>query len=505
MAEAAQVTRTLVFKNGVFSAAAWLFPIILGLIATPIIIDGLGLDAYGIFAIIMGFVSYSFTFGIGRSAAKYVAELRSSGQIEKMSESLSAVLVVSVVLGLFVVVLVGSTGNWLVSEVLMIPAASNRIAANALNVASVTILITMISQVFQFILQGLHRFDRFLFLTNLGGLLLTAGNVALVMSGFGVLALVIWNCLLVFITCVLFLFATRKLLPEFSFRITIRAEVWRSVIAYAASIVGYQVFGNALLLFERGWITRKFGTEALTFYVVPMALGFYFHGLVASLVVVLFPVVNQMLNDKDKLLRIYKTASKIILSLTVLFVTTMVFGGREFLFVWLGQSFVTASYAILVIHAFTFAFLAIMTISWQLTESFGMAKANAIAGAAWMVVSAPLMVVLSERWQTEGVAAARLIGVFSLISLVVYVEKSLLGGPGLKFWTGAGVRLLGAACAACATQFLITSFMHPGWPALIALSILGTIVFVVVLIGVGFFEEDERNAVLDLVSGFRNT
>lgn len=503
MAEAERITRTLIFKNGVFSAVAWLFPIILGLIATPIIIEGLGLDAYGIFAIIMGFVSYSFTFGIGRSAAKYVAELRASGEIEKMSASLSAVLIVSLVFGLTVILLIGLTASWLVSDVLIIPDLSHRLATNALYVASLTILITMISQVFQFILQGLHRFDRFLFLTNFGGLLLTIGNVALVWNGFGVLTLVIWNCVLVAANCGFFLTATRRLLPEFTFRLDIDASIWKNVTVYAVSIVGYQVFGNALLLFERGWITRKFGTEALTYYVVPMALGFYFHGLVASLVVVLFPVVNQMLNERDKLLRIYKTSTKIVLALTALFVVSMIFGGRDFLFVWLDQDFVSRSYAILIIHAFTFGVIAVTTISWQLTESFGMARANAIAGAVWFMISTPLMVVMSHEWQTKGVAAARLVGVVVFFGLIIYVEQNFLKGPGVRFWSINILRVLSATLAASCAEYVITSVMPPGWPAVITVGVVGTLAFGIALVATGYIEKDEKIALMEIASKFR--
>lgn len=505
MSERQEITRSLIINNSIFSAVSWLFPILVSLVATPVIIRGLGIEAYGIFAVIIGFVSYSFTFGIGKTAAKYVAELRASGATDRMSAALSAVTILSGVIGLLVIVLVGVTGSMIVSKVLEIPSESQAVAASALFVASITIMITMLSQVFQAILQGLHRFGRFLFLTNLGGLALTVGNVILVLTGFGVFALIVWNCVLVAINACFFAIAAKRLLPEFQPTITIPPDVWSNVCGYAVSIIGYQVFGNALFLFERGWIVRKFGLDALTFYVVPMLLGFYFHGLITSLVVVLFPVVNELLNEKEKLIRLYRTATKLILSLCFLFVVTMTIAGKGFLQTWLGEGFVEKSYWILVIHVLTFAIISIASPAWQLTESFGVAKANTLASAAWFCISVPLMVGLSDSWQTEGVAAARLIGVLTFIPLMLFAERRFLGHFSARFWPGMLLRLAFAVSVAAGVELTISTYFGSGWLALLALGLLGTTAFTGALLAAGFFDHDERATFWELLFRMRRS
>ncbi|MCV4640126.1 hypothetical protein OFB62_33005, partial [Escherichia coli] len=52
--------------NSLFSATAWLVPLIIGFIVTPILIRGLGTAEYGLFALLSGFIGYSFAFSIGR-------------------------------------------------------------------------------------------------------------------------------------------------------------------------------------------------------------------------------------------------------------------------------------------------------------------------------------------------------------------------------------------------------------------------------------------------------
>ncbi|MGE3467215.1 MAG: oligosaccharide flippase family protein [Pyrinomonadaceae bacterium] len=491
MSEHPQVTRVLIVKNWLLSLISWALPISLALIVTPAIVHGLGEKAYGLFAVISGFISYSFTFGIGRVAAKYVAELHRNDEKERLSAAISAVLLISLVLGLGVIALVGFAADDIVTNVLEIPAESAQTAISALYVAAVTILLTMVSQVFQFILQGLHRFDRFLLISNLSAVFLSIGNVALVLNGYGVVALVVWNCALTAAGALLFANFAIRLLPGLRPTILIDKKVWLTVASYAVSIVGYQLFGNALLLFERAWIVKRFGTEQLTYYVVPMALGFYFHGLVASLVVVLFPVVNELLNDPARLAKVYRTSTKAILALAVYFLVVMTLAGKPFLRVWMGDAFADRSYDLLVTHAFTFGILALVTVVWQVTESFGAAKLNAVANGAWFFIAVPLMVVLSETWQTEGVAAARLIGVFVLVPLIVITEHRFLGGFKPAFWISLLVRLLIAAVAGAATQWMVFRYMSEGWVATGLAVVLGGGIFAGVLWLAGFVAEDE--------------
>src|SRR5215213_1833867 len=85
--------------NSLFSVVAWIFPIMLGFIATPILVRGLGSEQYGLFAIVLGFISYSFTFGIGKVAGKYVPEFRANGDDEKVTQVISATFWLSLGVG----------------------------------------------------------------------------------------------------------------------------------------------------------------------------------------------------------------------------------------------------------------------------------------------------------------------------------------------------------------------------------------------------------------------
>ncbi len=492
-----------IFKNGIYSALSWVLPITFALIVTPVVVRGLGNELYGLYTIILGFISYSFTFGIGKTAAKYVSEYKATGETDKISETVSSAFWLSLAFGVAGAAIVALTANYIVSDVLLIPTLLHDTAVIAVYLAGFTILITMLSQVFQYVLQGLQRFDHFLFLTNSSVFLLNLGSVLIVVEGYGVLALLVWNLLIAATIGAAFYFNARRLLPEFTFRFSINIELWKASLSYSLSIIIYQVFGNILLLFERGWIVRKFGTEALTFYVVPMMVGLYFHGFISSLVLVIFPVINELLTDKEKLNRLYQTASKIIITLTGFFLVTSIVTGRVFLKVWMNDEFATASYLVLVNHALTFGVLSVVVVVWQMNESHRAANVNAIVTVLWLLISVPLMMVLSTQWQLTGIAFARFAGVTIFLAMIFVAERRFLGGVAYKFWANTLVRLVWAAVLTGLAEWFFMGMLQPGWLMLIAAGLVGGAVYVLSLVVTGFLKKDEKLILKDLIINWR--
>lgn len=491
------------FKNSIYGLLSWLFPIIPSIVVTPILVKSLGNEIYGLYIVVLGFISYFFTAGIGKAAAKYIAEYRSSGETEKISDVVSSTLMLSISLGLLGTGLTVLFARVIVADILLISPELQAEAILAVYLACATILVSTTSQIFQLILQGLQRFDKFLLLTNLSSFLLSLGSIALVLAGYSILALLIWTLIVAFIIGFISITQATRLLPEFRFSFRVRSDAWRSVWRYAASIIAYQICGNLLLLFERGWIVRKFGAEALTFYAVPMMLAMYIHLFTSSLILALFPAVNELLLERDKLIILYQKTSKFILMLIVFAVLSALIGGRLFLGLWISEEFANISYSLLVIHVLTFAVVAMNTIVWQIAESFKFAFLNALATLAWMALSIPLMVLLSDGYQSRGVALARFAGIIVFIPLIYYVEKRFLGGIFWRFWASISIKILVAAVLAAAAEASIIYGFEKSWLAFLLGTAVGAVVYGLTLITLGLFEADEKQLLRNLFVKFR--
>ena len=71
-----QTSKSIV-RNVIYGSLTWVLPVGLSFVATPIIVRSLGNNDYGLYALVLGFISYSFTFSLGRAVTKYcVSQLR---------------------------------------------------------------------------------------------------------------------------------------------------------------------------------------------------------------------------------------------------------------------------------------------------------------------------------------------------------------------------------------------------------------------------------------------
>ncbi|MEQ1605255.1 MAG: oligosaccharide flippase family protein [Pyrinomonadaceae bacterium] len=490
-------------RNSIFGVLSWLLPIVPTMIATPIVIKRLGDEQFGVLAAVLSFIAYFFTTAIGKVAAKYVAEYRATGQNEKISPMISATIIFGVSTTLIVSLIAILFARPIVVDALLIPGPMQEQAVTGVYIACATILSIVLAQVFQFALQGIHRFDWYLVLANLTSVSFSLGSIAIVLLGYGWIALLAWNLVTWIVVGVVSFFAARRLIPECRLTLKIPLEIWRSVRQYAWGIVGYQLFGTLLLFFERVWILRNFGGEAMAYYVIPMTLALYLHLFTASLVLAMFPVVNELLNEPEKLKDLYQKATKLVLTLLVFAVLSVVVCGKVFLTAWLGERYADECYLMLVIQTVTFAILALNTIAWQIAEGFKAASLNAYGTVIWMIVGVAAMIALSQTWQTNGVAAGRLAGVLIFVPFILYIEKRFLGGIFWRFWGSTVVRILIAAIPAVGIQLLLIQTVEASWFSFFGSVAAGGIAYIGTLLLTGFIDDGEKNMARDLFAKFR--
>jgi O-antigen/teichoic acid export membrane protein len=481
-----------IVTNIALSASTWFLPIILSFVATPVLLDSLGHQGYGLYALVLGFIGYSFTFGIGKAAAKFVAEYRATGDDELANESVSATFILSVAVGLLGALSIVAASGLLIDSVLQIPATLRDEGKWSLAVAAGIILLTMLSQVWSFTLQGLHRFDSYAAITGVGSVIQNVGTIILAALRYDVVSILIWNLASAVLLAALFFIAVYRIKPRIRLTFDIRPSVGRAVTGYSGAIILTQVFGNVLLLVERSWITRVFGVDMLTYYVVPMTLALFLHAFVGSIVIVLFPIVNERLSDRGRVLKIYRISTKFVLLIAIFALVTSIILGEDILSAWVGEEVATRSTGLLAIHMATFGMLASATVAWHIVESYGRARANVIFSITWLVVGTVLMIALGRTFGLEGVAMARFVGCTAVIPLAIFVEARVLGSFSTVYWALSGIRLFVAAVIAGIAQALTASWLH-GLAAAAAGISLGGLAYLGVLLSIRYFETEELN------------
>lgn len=485
-------TSSSIIRNVIYGSQTWILPLGVNLVAIPIIVRSLGNSDYGIYALVLGFIGYSFNFNFGRAITKYIAEYRTGGEIERIRDVISASFFLNIIVGLAGVLVICLSAGWLVRDIFQIETQAQDRTIQAMYIASGVIFMWGLSQVFSSVLQGIQRFDVYSKISTGASFTLALGNLVLAYSGFDLRALLAWNFLVIFLSAVVFATAAKKLLPEFGVHFRFERRTLWLVTRYSLGTLAYQIFGNILVLFERGWITQRLGTENLTYYMVPLSLGIYLHGFIASLVLVIFPLASELRNEREKLLRLYLKATKVISLLVIFIVTSVIVQASVFLTLWMSEDFSGRSSNLLILHIACFGLIAMMSVSWQMTEGLGFPQWNAAATGVCTMIAVLLMIYLIDDLGNVGVAVARIAGFAAIFMSVFVVERWFFRKVQAGFWARLVGNLALAAFAAAMAQYAVNWIAPPTWPSLIASVTLGGIVYVGVLWLLNFVTDDEK-------------
>ncbi len=491
-------TEKNVFRNVLYGFSTWLLPLGLSFLATPLIVRTLGNQDYGIYALVLSVIGYTFNLNFGRAVTKYVAQYRADGEPEKIRGIISSSLQINLIFGIIGVVLIAASANWLVSDVFQIDEADRAKTVYALYIAALAVFSLIVSQVFSAILQGIYRFDLYSKIYNFNNL---AGNLWLAYNGYGLIYLLGWNLLTNIFTLIFYALGAKRLLPEFGIDYGWQPEFFKLVLKYSAGIVSYQILGNLLMLFERGWITRFLGAENLTYYVVPMSLSFYIHGFVSSIVLMVFPLASELRDDREKLLRLYLKATKIVCFFVFFLATLLIVNSHLFISLWMKDAdFAEKTYFLLILHTITFSLLSIQAVSWQMTEGLGYPSYNTFIFVICLIINVGIIVTVTENYGNTGIAFGRLIAFGLTFFSVFYVEKWFFKAVQFRFWLNVGGRLAAAAAISAIVQTIIIKQFAAGWLVFLAAAIVGGSVYCLVLWLFGFISADERTLIKNLLN-----
>jgi O-antigen/teichoic acid export membrane protein len=485
-------TSKSIFRNVLYGFSTWIMPLGLSFIATPILVRSLGNEDYGIYALILGFIGYSFNLNLGRAVTKYIAEYRANGQTHKINYIISNTLLLNICVGLTGALTICLLANWLVTDVFLIAEEVRAKTIGAMYISAAIIFVTMLNQVFNSILQGLQRFDVYsrIFIGNSYAILI--GNIILALSGFGLNGLLIWNLIALIVTCLITVVLAKILMPEFKFEFDLKGESLKLILKFSGGIIGYQILANLLLLFERGWIIRQFGEEQLTYYVVSMLLGIYIHSFVSSLLLVLFPLVSELNQNLEKLKNLYLKATKIICFLVCFLAISLIIESKTFLYLWMGSEFAEKAWFLLILHVITFSLTAILVVSWQMTEGLGYPNYNFFVFSFCLIISIFLMIYLTADYGIQGVAIGRLAGFGTLFLSVFYVERWFFKQVQVRFWLRLAGMIGLAMIFAGGLEKIIIANLAVTWLTFFIATLCGGMIYCIVLWLLGFITDEEK-------------
>lgn len=449
-----------------FGATAWIVPAILAVLVTPVVVRGLGTAGFGLYSFLTGFLAVTFTSGIGRffiqrasgnanpddAAAWFGTALRLTARVGAAGGLLAGLLVAAAWSS------VSAPGAASMSRVAAAAAVGIAFGAGALFQVVVALPLAAL------------RFGDYTSALLLFAILQLGGNAALAMAGAGPVALVLWSAAANVLAGGFVLLRARRSLPVGA---ALRGADVRPIAGFAVfggAVFVYQLSGYSQLVFERWWLGRSLGLEAVAFYAVSMTLALQLHAGVSYMARGILPAAAAARNAGNgaDLERMYARALWTVAPPLVVVVATLVSLRVEILSLWMGPAFAAAAGDALGILAVSFGLLALQIVPWEFAEAAGFPERNAAFGVVWLVFGVAVGFVAIPRWGIAGAAFGRLTLLLLVPIYVFLVERKLFGGVRTRLWFSVGALAAVFGTAAAGAARLILPLFGGGVPGLAA-------------------------------------
>lgn len=329
-------------RNTFFNILGQIIPVLVAIIAIPLLIKGLGKERFGVLAILWVIIGYFglFDLGLGRALTQMVAEKLGTKEHQDIPNLLWTSLLMMFFLGLFGAGIIASCSSWLVCSALNIPAVLLSETRNSLYLIAVFLPIIISIPTLRGLLEAHQRFDITSIINTAAGIYFLLAPLLVLFFSYRLLpivgSLIVGRCLVfgVYLVCCF------KVVPTLRLGIRIKLNMLRSLWGFGAWMTASNILSPLMSYFDRFIIGALISMSAVAFYVTPYEAVTKLWLIPGALMGVLFPAFSSsFLTDRLRTARLFQQGVKyIFLALfpITLLLVTLAFEGLN---LWLGEEF----------------------------------------------------------------------------------------------------------------------------------------------------------------------
>ncbi len=193
-----QVGNRSVAFNAVIITAQRIASAVLGLVTTPIILSVLGVEDFGLFTLIVGFVaSLAFVnWSLSSTTQRYVAFAVGEGNIENQKKAFNNAMIIHIIYATIICLAILFFGVFFIDRLLNIPIGKETVARNLMFIVAATTFISIISVPYEGVLRAVENFVLYALLNLLGSILKLGIAIALLFLPAGIEKLEVYSGLL---------------------------------------------------------------------------------------------------------------------------------------------------------------------------------------------------------------------------------------------------------------------------------------------------------------------
>ena len=331
-----------VAKNTLWNLLGQGVPLLVALLTIPQLIQGLGIDRFGVLSLawmVIGYFSL-FDMGLGRALTKLVAEKLGTGQTQDIPALVWTALVLMSVLGLMGAIVIAALAPWLVHSALNIPAPLQMETLQAFYLLAFSIPIVISTAGLAGLLQAYQRFD-----------LMNALNIPLgVWTYLGALVALHFSNHLLSVVAVLaagrllawggYLLMCLRLVPMLRQGIRVRRALLRPLLSFGGWMTISNIIGPLMMNLGSFLIGALTSIASVAYYATPYNIVTKLWLVPFALGSVLFPAFSATsTSDRAHTVRLVTRGTNTIFFALFPLVLVIVTLAHEGLTFWLGVEF----------------------------------------------------------------------------------------------------------------------------------------------------------------------
>jgi O-antigen/teichoic acid export membrane protein len=404
-----EISGRIIARNTLINFIGQVVPLVIGIIAIPYVVRGLGTDRFGLLSlawVVLGYFTI-FDLGLGRATTKYVAEALGKGEVDQVHcllwTAVIAQLILSVVGGL---VLVGVT-PLLVERAFNIPPGLVDEAKLTFYLLALGIPVILVSSSFSGVLEAAQRFD----LLNSVRTPSSACNFLIPLIVLiseiklpGIVLLILgarFMALLVLIALSLRVFPALK---KFSFQFVL----FPHLLVYGGWVTVSSIVGPILVYLDRFLIASILSMASVAYYTAPYEAITRLWIIPISLVTALFPVFSTLngIRDQERIGMFFARSVKYVLIALGPIVLILILFSKEILQIWLGNDFAIQGSMVLQILSIGVLINSLAHVPYALLQGTGRPDIPAKFHLLELPIHFGIAWILINRWGIAGAAVA---------------------------------------------------------------------------------------------------
>ena len=454
-------------SNAIYNLVPQVWFLGLTVFTTPFVLHRLGVDAYGILSIVTIVAGYLAFLDLGLNVAviKFIAAHDAKGERAEIRRVIQTALCVFLVMALATAAALFFFSGSL-ARLLNTPATMQAEAALALRLSAISFGINLVMGVFSAIPRALQRFDLVNAFNLILGTLQILGTVLLLVAGFGLLAVVVWGCVLSVVSLITYAVMGKRLQPHISLWPRFDARKFRELFGFSSFVMASNFTSVAASQSEKLILGGLAPISQVTYYAVPFNLASRVLTLIPNnLFSVLFPAFAAMgVTDKPETIRAaYTRAFKLIFLAVAPISILMIVFGADLLRLWIDAEMGINGGPVLAVLGVAILVNAPAWVSVTVGQSLGRPALVAASQVMHLITLIVCGIICVPRYGALGAAIAWLAGnLIGIPVLVFLVNRYVLSCRTTTMLRESLLRPLVAASLTLLMAYLIKPMVH-GW------------------------------------------